>query len=67
MREKYNSKEWSLKQTVDYLYDIYSLIDSKYINSEPYFTMSYLNDGIGTWAFDEDIMKNLEDIFKYCE
>lgn len=25
VREKYNSKEWRLKQTVDYLYDIYSL------------------------------------------
>lgn len=67
VKEKYSNRKWNLEQTCDYLYVIYSLIDTKYINSEPYCTMCYINDGIGTWAFDEDITKRLEDVFKYCK
>lgn len=66
IEKKYNSKEWNLRQTVDCFAMVHTIILNNIDWTEDvYMLMQNLSDAYHNWAYDEEIIKGVKEVFEY--
>lgn len=64
IKYKYKNKEWSLKQTLDYIYLVYTTINVEYKMEEPYYLMGMMDDAYLIWS-EKEIKEKIKELFDY--